>query len=95
MSRYIDADKLYPTNFEIYTYEGDYKKALEAVYEKIDNAPTEDVTPVVHAKWENGRCTNCLADKPALMASVVHGYISQYQGNLNYCPNCGAKMEVD
>ena len=51
MTRYINADKLYPTNFEIYTYAGDYKKALEAVYEKIDNAPAEDVTPVVHANW--------------------------------------------
>lgn len=52
MARYINADKLYPTNFEIYTYAGDYKQALKAVYEKIDNAPAEDVVPVV-------RCKNC------------------------------------
>jgi Zn finger protein HypA/HybF involved in hydrogenase expression len=52
----------------------------------------EDVAPVVHAKWEDGRCTNCHTDKPVVMASVVQGYMHQYQGRLNYCPNCGAKM---
>lgn len=74
---------------------GIIKKALEAVYEKIYNAPAEDVTPVVHAKWENGRCTNCHIDKPVVAASVMQGYMHKYAGKLNYCPNCGAEMEVE
>ena len=88
MTRYIKADKLYPTNFEIYTYAGDYKKALEAVYEKIDNAPAEDVAPVVHAKWipkqfGNCECSNCHEE---------YGVCGGLLGDYNYCPNCGAKM---
>lgn len=50
----------------------------------------EDVAPVVHAKWEERfsleyktivyDCSNC---------GATHSYIS------NYCPNCGAKMDID
>lgn len=85
MARYINADRLYPTNFEIYTYEGDYKRALAAVYEKIDNAPAEDVAPIIHAKWIKGRyCSNCECDD--------YDYCCRQP---KYCPECGAKMEEE
>ena len=57
----------------------------------IDNIPTEDVAPVIHAKWERVdknkvRCTNC---------EIIH-LIAQYpHGEINYCPNCGAKMDKE
>lgn len=64
--------------------------------EDVVNAqPIVDVAPVVYAKWEDGRCTNCHTDKPIVTVSVEQGYIHQYQGKLNYCPNCGAKMREE
>lgn len=85
-----------------------YRKLLrEDMYRKIDDmcvsleeqtngedydVHAADVAPVVYAKWENGRCTNCHTDRPIVMASVTQGYMHQYQGKINYCPNCGAKI---
>lgn len=94
MARYIKADKLYPTNFEIFMCEGDYEKALELMLEKIDNAPAEDVAPVAHAHWKDGCCTNCRT--PKFVIKVVRGFdevVYEYGGEANYCPNCGAKMD--
>lgn len=38
--RLIDADKLGLTDFEIVMCDGDYKKGLKMLCEKIENAPT-------------------------------------------------------
>lgn len=68
------------------------------------NAPAADVAPVVHAKWENCdwvepyyhgcgtiripnagmKCTNC-----------VHVFKKDLLWKDNYCPNCGAKMDLE
>ena len=58
----------------------------------IDSLPTADVVPVIHAKWIHKRvpigngeyirffqCSNC--DELSNSGS-------------NYCPNCGAKMDL-
>lgn len=51
MARYIDADKLIK---KIFPYNGAEKKSYtinaQAVYEAINNAPTEDVEEVVRCK---------------------------------------------
>ena len=69
----------------------------------IWNAPAADVAPVVHGKWENCdwvepyyhgcgtiripnagmKCTNC-----------VHVFKKDLLWKDNYCPNCGAKMDL-
>ena len=56
--------------------------------------PAADVQPVKHGRWENGvtfhkvcsEC-NCIIVDPAF-DEVFFGC-----GRLNYCPNCGAKMD--
>lgn len=55
----------------------------------MDNA---EVQPVKHGRWENTntpnqlRCSKC---------EVIH-FIAQYpHGEVNFCPNCGAKMDGD
>lgn len=93
MARYIKADELNPTNFEIFMCKGDYEKALELMLEKIANATAEDVAPVVHAKWISKQfgdyeCSNCHEEY-----GVYGGLLGN--GNYNYCPNCGARMGVE
>lgn len=53
---------------------------------KIYNLPAADVVPVVHGHWMDDkyvwRCSNC------------HKWleVTQGDGRMCYCPNCGAKM---
>ena len=52
----------------------------------IDKWPTIDAAPVVHAYWDcegySKQCTNCYS---------VIGFMEPCY---NYCPHCGAKMDV-
>jgi hypothetical protein len=62
--------------------------------------PAADVQPVKHGRWESSQrtietgtvyCSNC----------AIEYYISDLQtvgdcnGIVNYCPNCGARMDGD
>ena len=58
--------------------------------DSIKEIPAADVVPVVHSRWietkdqNKKRCGRC---------DVIH-LIAQYpNGNANFCPNCGAKMD--
>ena len=92
MARYIDADKLLYN--EITDKHGDTYLVVHAP--EIDNAPTEDVQPVVHAKWEkpikpypyySWKCSECGCEE--YRQTDRNG---QYL-EMKYCPNCGAKMD--
>ena len=48
---------------------------------------------VKHAHWANGACTNCGVKQPVVTAYLRGDLVYQYQGELNYCPHCGAKMD--
>lgn len=88
--RPIDAEK-----FEILSWKAtdnqDYNDGFDDgvtfVMEKIDNAPTIDVMPVVHGHWiDNGdetvRCCWCATWFPKTRKS-----------QLLFCGYCGAKMD--
>ena len=50
----------------------------------VDWQPAADVEPVVRARWQDGKCTNC----------DCFGF-PRYDGGNEYtirCPNCGAHM---
>ena len=109
MARLIDADALKENLRESYDslrkiYDGlryNSEKAvcsgqlatfLEAIMRTME-APTIDAEPVTHGRWENNEddypeCNQC-------------GYMPQYDPAIDdifyspYCPNCGAKMEVE
>lgn len=83
MSRYVDLDKL--------TWKAVMVRDVAVpIYlkDEVDNAPTEDVAPVVHAYWymtiKGGYplfgCSNC-------------DDVSSF--DYNYCPYCGAKMDEE
>lgn len=55
--------------------------------EQIPKIPSADVEPVRHGRWE-GKTYKC---------SLCGKWVDPLQGDadMNYCPNCGAKMDGD
>jgi hypothetical protein len=73
----------------------DARKAILKINPKsaycIDSVPAVDAAPVVHGRWlsemhgnsNNGTCSVC--------GSHEHAYAFGWK----YCPNCGAKMDLE
>ena len=69
----------------------DLHHTLVTVCSYIDEIPTLDAVPVVHARWidlresysdiQAGRCSNCGVE------------VAGVDGDVNYCFNCGARMD--
>lgn len=91
--RLIDADKIKrPMNMK-----SPYSRMM---CKEIDNAPTVDAIPVVHAKWKGffrkqflgfdvyGE-QKCRDGKIYYCSECNHRSIITH----NYCPNCGARMD--
>lgn len=62
---------------------------VEALKNFLRNRPAVDAAPVVHGRWihdNNNRygCSECMARE-----------IMSYRNPKNYCPNCGAKMDLE
>ena len=71
---------------------GDKLVSVDAMKSFIKNRPAADVAPVRHGKWVHEHmsegyawviCSECEA--------VIHKILINKR--LNYCPNCGAKMD--
>ena len=59
-----------------------------AVYELIRDAPAADVVPVRHGRW--------IASHDEFCACSICKYPVYVGWNqTNYCPNCGAKMDLE
>ena len=102
MSKYIDADALKDKMFNYYdcvnlntrkdNYNGETLMNYEVadmIEDCIDNAPTVDVQEIKHAKWETVgnykvECTNC-----------HHIRDIKTQCGWNFCPTCGAKIDLE
>lgn len=60
---------------------------------EIEDAPTADVVEVKHGEWKsyNTECSICKRINPTLFLDEFFG---KYKAlHLEYCPNCGAKMD--
>ena len=66
----------------------------KAVFEEIDNAPTVDAVEVVHGRWIEKWHRNILGDYPRFHCSEC-GEDKPNAIHTNYCPNCGAKMDLE
>lgn len=54
---------------------------------------TADVAPVRHGRWLDGKCTVCGWEEPDVCTWI--GYDSEAWIETPYCPNCGAKMDLE
>lgn len=83
-------------NRYMYWYQKEERDAkYEFAIDRIEEAPTVDVAEVVHSKWvlaDDGRliCDHCKSVKVAYEQLC---YLRS-TGCWNYCPNCGAKMDI-
>lgn len=92
--RLIDADEL--PHYNGYSY-----SALEIAH-AVEKAPTVDAEPVKHGRWvkkKNPQWPAYSHDCCSLCGWWNTKNALSYDGNhkpghsLNYCPNCGAKMD--
>ena len=96
MAEYIEREsiseeirKYYYKNPPNFSYGEGFDRGLDRAQRAILDAPSADVAPVRHGKWEivvgsNGKeymvCTCCRVSQ-------------DLTGVFTYCPNCGAKMD--
>ena len=86
--RPIDADAMDVEN--IYCYYSDHCRS-EDVQEWVDEQPTLDLEPVRHGRWkERPRVWGMVKE-----CSVYHQTHTVPPGTHHYCPNCGAKMDLE
>jgi len=61
---------------------------------RAKNAQTIDAVPVVHGKWiyvgARGRIPAC---RCSICGNVENADWAMISGKVNYCPNCGARMD--
>ena len=92
MSKYIEKESLlkYIDNTVFWNSQGD--RLL--VYLEISDFETADVAPVVHGKWltdvqEVDGCIKCSICGLELDKYIIGGDMP------DYCPKCGAKMDLE
>lgn len=67
-----------------------------AVVPDMETIPLEDVAPVVHGKWNEIVPNIELNGSVSYYACSVCGHPSSFFfWKDKYCPNCGAKMDLD
>lgn len=91
MSEYIERKEVYS---EINKLPLTEDAAMEILW-AIDDIPTADIAPVIHGQWLSVEsdvifaCSNC--------GNTVSTNWDYENSNdmFSYCPNCGAKMDMD
>lgn len=96
MARLIDADalmELYEMGDELKNYEKVLPVPLPVIQQNIKDMPTIDAEPVKHGRWErlpdNEEWAYCSQCHCCWEWEIINNC------NVRYCPNCGAKMEVE
>lgn len=104
MGRYIDADKMiYEIRHNLWDWScvDDIRTSLvlKQTITDIENQPSEDVAPIIHAHWTRKRtlshdgelyCSKC-EWTPEVLGGTTLGDLQL--ADVYYCPHCGAKMD--
>ena len=104
--RLIDANAIpYEKRTECFGH-GEFFEVQKVYKEQIDMMPTVDAVEVVHGRWREKILVGGFAEEWGYVCSEcgctvsdrsnlgIGRYASKNQ-RLNYCPNCGAKMDGD
>ena len=101
MARLIDADDMIKFLSQLEAVNGSdscnriTNNALHDVFpELIKCAPTIDAAPVVHGKWIFSG-DDFFPLESTMECSMCHEHENITLVNKKYCPNCGAKMDLD
>lgn len=86
MGEYIDREKIQYTWWQ--KTDGTFTDGV-TFQSVIKDMPTEDVQKVKHGYWED--------DEYMYICNICGKWLDITQGtdDMNYCPNCGAKMDGD
>ena len=71
---------------------------MDYAIDRLNEIPAADVAPVVHAKWKE-ESPDYLDGDSVYICSICGETWNLEAGtpkenNMNYCPNCGAKMDL-
>ena len=91
-SRLIDADEAKGLFEDIPPFIGMTGKCVQ---EMLDSVPTVDAAPVVQGRWINWGKSGTPTYENYGTCSVCHEDAEICTEHRNYCPNCGAKMDLE
>ena len=94
MSRYIDADALRKEHCEdCNAIKDDPNCDICATMQWVNDAPTADVAPVVHGRWIPKEENVWNLEMPVVVDWLCSECNISGHYTLNFCPNCGARMD--
>ena len=100
MAEYIEREaiseeirKYYYKNPPNFSYGEGFDRGLDRAQRAILDAPAADVAPVRHGRWVDAYPD--IESNPMFMYGICSecGFEQGISKYLNYCPNCGAKMD--
>lgn len=69
-----------------------YNEAIDMMWNYISSAPTIDAVPVVYGRWGTGRF-NLETGNYEEQCTRCRNFSKEY--GKPYCPNCGARMDLE
>ena len=102
MAEYINKSTLLKSFAPIYEHDRytglTFETAKQIITDHINSFPTVDAEPVRHGRWEyvdygglgNYHCSNCRA-----ISRTQYNGLELIPKLSKYCPNCGAKMDLE
>lgn len=92
MARYIDGEQVIRELLSLSQTDGIYgrglKRGIELALAIVNRQDTADVVEVKHGEWIDNKIQDSMLSKCSLCGYPCGAY------TLNYCPRCGAKMDV-
>lgn len=92
--RLIDSDSLHKSFEEVYGHpDSMLRDSAWWFFGRLEDEPTVDVAPVVHGRWVySEKYGNLITHKCNLCGQTMT--IGLESDLKNFCPNCGAKMDL-